>query len=419
MIGAAFTSSLRAFAPDTAAGRRLGAMAIVDAIGTGLYLAASTLFFTRVVGLSGHQLGFGLLLAGVVSLMATIPIGALADKWGARSVLIALNLWRAVGFAAFALVQDFTGFLIVVCLLGVADKAASPVLQMLVAHAMEDKQRVRAMAVIRAMRNIGFTIGAALAGVVLALDTRPAYLFVLLGNAASFVLVALVVAAVPVRAAPAPARRRQSLAKALSDLPYLILAVLNAGLATHMTLLAVGMPLWLSEHTEAPRAMISAFVVVNAVLAILFQVRASRGADTATGAARAQFWAGVALASCCLFFALSGDLPLAGAEIALLLAALALTAGELLQSAGGWGLSYHLANSERQGASLALFSLGLSVQQIVAPLLIAGPVIGGGRLGWTLLAAGLFACGAGSVAVTRWANERRAAPQLNMGETIS
>jgi MFS family permease len=408
MSAATLSAAVRRMLPETSAGRRLSMMAIVDAIGTGLFLAASTLFFTRAVGLSGEQLGFGLALAGIVSLVTTVPIGLLADRLGPRRVLIALSLWRAAGLAAYALVQDFYAFLLVVCLLGVADKAASPVLQALVSRAAGETDRVRTMAIIRAVRNVGFTIGAALASLAIAIDSRPAYLIVLFANSASFMFVAAVVRTVPMWAMVAPPTqtatviKHPSLFRALSNVPYLTVAALNAGLTIHMTLLAIGMPLWVSQHTRAPLTLVSVLVVVNTVLAVLFQVRASRGSDTVPGAARAQYRAGVALAVCCVLFALAAELSGSLASVVLVAAMLALTAGELFQSAGGWGLSYQLADPHRQGACLALFSLGSSVQQIVAPLLIAGPVIGSGALGWLALGAGLFVCGAASVGVARW-----------------
>lgn len=412
-VMSAVPATIRCLVPDTSVGRRLGAMAVVDAIGTGLYLAASTLFFTRAVGLSGGQLGFGLALAGIVSLVTTVPIGAVADRFGPRRVLVALSLWRAAGLAAYALVHDFTGFLLVVCLLGVADKAASPVLQALVSQAVGEAERVRTMAAIRAMRNIGFTIGAAFAGLVVAIDTRPAYLVVLFANAASFVFVAAAVSAVPIQAARrAITAQRPSVLHALSNVPYLVVTALNAGLTIHMTLLAIGLPLWVSQHTQVPRTLIPVLMVMNTALAVLFQVRASRGSDTVSGAARAQLRAGIALAACCLLLALAANLPTAAAVVVLVAAVLALTAGELFQSAGGWGLSYRLADPDRQGACLALFSLGLSVQQIVAPLLVAGAVIGSGWLGWVALGTGLLACGAASVTAARWSAARQGAARL-------
>ncbi len=408
-VRTAAASAWRSLVPASRPGRALGLMAVVDATGTGLFLAGSVLFFTRSVGLSGAQVGFGLALAGVVSLFTTVPIGALADRFGPRPVLVVLCLWREVGFAAYALVGDLRGYLIVVALLGVADKAASPVLQMLVSQAVGEGERLATMASLRALRNVGFTLGAAAAAIAIAIDTRPAYLALLFGDAASFGLVAVVVAMLPLRAAssaPAGARRRGAW-RVLADGPYVVVALLNACLTVHMTLLAVALPLWVAEHTRAPRASISALVVVNTVLAVAFQVRAARGADGVEGGARAQWRAGVALAASCACLAAAGGLPGGLAVAVLIAAAVALTAGELFQSAGGWGLSYALADPSRQGAYLALFSLGLAVQQIIGPPLLTALVIPAGGIGWVALGAVSLACGAASVGTARWCSRHR------------
>ena len=399
----------RELVPASGPGRRLGLMAVIDATGTGLFLAGSILFFTRSVGLSGREVGFGLALAGVVSLFTTVPIGAMADRFGPRRVLIVLSLWRAAGFAAYALVEDLRGYLLVVCLLGVADKGASPVLQLLVSRAVGDEDRLATMASLRALRNVGFTLGAAAAGVAIAMDTRPAYLGLVFGDAASFVVVAFVVATVPLSLASAGAisRRRRAAWKAIADGRYAVVALLNAFLTVHMTLLAVALPLWIAEHTRAPRASIPGLVVVNTVLAVAFQVRAARGADGVEGGARAQCRAGAALALSCVLLAAAAGVPPGPAVAVLAASAVALTAGELFQSAGGWGLSYALADPDRQGAYLALFSLGLAVQQIVGPPLVTAVVIPAGGVGWLGLGAASLACGAASVGAARWCSRHR------------
>jgi hypothetical protein len=262
------------------------------------------------------------------------------------------------------------------------------------------------MASVRALRNVGFTIGAAAAGFAIAIDTRPAYLSLILGDALSFVLVAALVSTVSLtlRRGLAAARRGGAW-RGLGDRRYAAVALLNSFLAFHMTLLAVAVPLWVAQHTRAPRTIISPLIVVNAVLAVAFQVRAARGAGTVAGAARAQWRAGIALAGCCALLAMAANLPALAAAVVLVAAVVALTAGELFQSAGGWGLSYALADPARQGSYLALFSMGLAGQQIVGPAIVTAIVIPTGTAGWLGLGVALAACGAASVAAARWSSQ--------------
>ena len=86
--------------PDGRTERRLVLAALVDSTGTGLYIAGSALYYTTQLGFSPRQIGLGLSLMGLVGLLVTVPIGRLVDQFGPRRVLVALNLWRAVGFGA-------------------------------------------------------------------------------------------------------------------------------------------------------------------------------------------------------------------------------------------------------------------------------------------------------------------------------
>jgi hypothetical protein len=371
----------------------MGFMVAVDSAGTGAFLAVSAIFLTRSVGLSVAQVGLGLSLGAAVGLVSTIPIGALADRYGPRRVLVTVSLWRAAGFVAYPFVGGFVPFVVVVCLLGLVDKVAAPMEQALVGQAVPEDQRVHTMAVMRALRNVGFTGGALLGSVALVLDKWPAYAFVLFANAASFVALAILAARLPGRPGPgvASVRRRVSF-QVLADRPFLALAGLNALLTLHMPLLSVGIPVWIAEHSHAPRAVIAPLLAVNTVLVVALQVRASHGSGTSAGAARRLRQAGLALAVCCLLLAVLPHLSEVPAIALLVAAMVALTGGELFQSAGGWGLSYALARPGQEGAYLSMFWLGVAVQQIAAPVLLA-TVVQVGAVGWIALAAIVTAAG--------------------------
>jgi hypothetical protein len=380
-------------------------MALVDASGTGAFLAVSAIFFTRSVGLSVAQVGFGLSLAAGIALATAVPIGAVADRYGPRRVLVVVSLWRAACFLAYPLVHSFVEFLVVVCALGLVDKSAAPMGQALVAQAVEPDERVRTMAVMRALRNVGFTIGALLGTLALVVDRRPAYVAIVLVNALSFVGLAAIASRLALLHLTAGVRRKMSL-RVLKDGPYLAVAMLNAVLTMHMTLLSVAIPLWVVRHSHAPRAIVAPLLIMNTVLAVGFQVRASRGADTAKAASARLRTGGLAMAACCLLLSLVPPLPSGVAIAFLALSMVALTAGELFQSAGGWGLSYQLAREGEQAAYLSVFWLGVSIQQIAAPLAVAAVLVAGASA-WIALGMLLAVAGMAVPAATRWVERAR------------
>jgi hypothetical protein len=51
-------------------------------IGSGLFNTTSILYFTRIVHLPAAKVGLGLTLAGLIGLLAGLPLGHLADRGG-------------------------------------------------------------------------------------------------------------------------------------------------------------------------------------------------------------------------------------------------------------------------------------------------------------------------------------------------
>ncbi|WP_055563046.1 MFS transporter [Streptomyces atriruber] len=391
--------------PGGRVGLRLSVMAMIDAVGTGAFLAVSVPFITRSVGLSVGQLSLGLALSAAIALATAVPIGILADRVGPKKVLVGVSLWRCACFVLYPFVQNLWQFLTVVCLLGLVDKAAAPMEQALVGQVTVTEDRVKVVAVLRSLRNVGFTVGALLGGIGLLIDTRVGYGAILLLNAVSFAVLAALAHRLPVLSTPAKSLRRRFSVDALRDRPFLAFTGINAVLTMHMTLLSIGIPLWIVEHTEAPAAVISPLVAVNTVLAVALQVRASRGTETIAGSARGLVRAGVSLAVCCLLLVAAPKPPVVVGVSVLLLAMIALTAGELFQSAGGWGGSYLLAAPGQEGVYLSVFWLGVAVQQIAAPVVV-GVVITTGTTGWVVLAALFAACGFAAPVIGRWAQAR-------------
>ncbi|WP_238013849.1 MFS transporter [Dactylosporangium sp. AC04546] len=402
--------------PAGRVGRRLVLMALVDSTGTGVFLAVSAIFLSRSVGLSISTVTLGLSLGGAVALLTAIPVGGVADRFGPKRVLVVVSVWRAVCYTLYAFVTGPVSFIVVVCTLALVDRTAAPIVQALVGQVVAEDDRVRTMAVMRSLRNVGFTVGAMLGGAALALDTRAAYSCALVLNGVSFAGVAIVAARLPwVAASAGSAIRRTVSFRVLRDRPYLALALLNAVLTLHMPLLAIGMPLWIVTNSNAPKAVVAPLLAVNTVLAVVLQVRASRGSEHPAGAAVHLRRAGISLAVCCGLLALLPRLSAAQAVGLLVLCILAHTAGELYQSSGGWGLSFQLAKEGQHGAYLSVFWLGVSLQQIGAPILM-DVVIARGPAAWVALGAVIAVTGLAVPAVTRWAVATRAREAVARGE---
>jgi hypothetical protein len=193
----------------------------------------------------------------------------------------------------------------------------------------------------------------------------------------------------------------------LRDRPYAAVSLVNSVLVMSDAVLIVGMPIWISQHTSAPPFFFTVLLLVNTATVILFQVRASKGAEDVDGGVRAWRKAGLALAACCVIFAVAKGQSVWLACVILLAGTLAHVLGEMLHSAGAWSLSYGLAHDDAQGQYQGLFETSTQLGAMVAPLAITGALAALGQLGWAVFAAVFLVAGYAALPLTRWAQRTR------------
>ncbi|MFE5126231.1 MFS transporter [Streptomyces sp. NPDC056669] len=279
--------------------RRLLTTVAIDATGGGLFLAGATLFYSRVAGLTAGQIGIGLSVLGIVALAATVPNGLLVDRIGPRHALIMLHLWRGVWCCALAFVHSFWQFLAVLVLLGLAEHAGMPALQAYVGSAFGDAERVGVMARVQVLKNTGFLVGALLAAVAVGSGTDAGFQALLLGDGLSFFIAAALMTTVRNVGGRRRKSERHSPVAPLMNIKFLTLTCCNGVLQMNLSVLVIGMPLWVTRATEAPEAVAPLLIAVNTVIAISLQVPLSRGAETVPGAGRHMRRAGLSFALMC------------------------------------------------------------------------------------------------------------------------
>jgi MFS family permease len=392
--------------PEPGPIRTLAFSTLVNTIGGGLWMASSALFLTRSVGLSVAQTGLALTLVALVSLVVSTPVGYLADRLGPRGV--AIGGLVALGLCELALleVRSMAGFLLVATPMAVFDQAQRGARGAIIGGAVPPDRRVYTRAYLRSVTNVGITVGASIAGFGLAVDTRAAYLSLIVADAVTY----LVAAAVLTRLAPiAPAPRAGSGPRltALRDRPFLAFVVLDGLLSTNFGLLEVALPLWIAERTDAPRWMISVVFAVNTVTVVLLQVRAARGTDTLDGSARASRRAGFGLLLACLIYPLTAGTLQAWTIVLLIVAAGVHVVAEMWYSAGGWGISFGLAPDRAHGQYQGAYAMGHQFGQMIAPAAIVTLTLGWGTPGWVLLGAMFAVVGCLVPPVVRRAAARR------------
>ena len=111
------------------------------------------------------------------------------------------------------------------------------------------------------------------------------------------------------------------------------------------------------------------------------------------------------MAAACGVYAVAGAVPALAAVVALVGGAVLHAFAEILSQAGGWGLSFELADPDRMGAYQGVFGTAYSIGAAVGPALITVTAIQHGGIGWAVLGGVLLAAAAGIGVLAR-----RAAP---------
>ncbi|QMU80338.1 MFS transporter [Streptacidiphilus sp. PB12-B1b] len=374
----------------------------LDRTGSGVWASSSVLYFTFVAGLDARRLGLLLGAAGVAGIAGSPLAGRLADRFAGRSLLIGCHLLR-LGTMCLLLVCGGLGELLpVVAATYLGDRAAKT-LEMLFATRAAGEQRSTYQALSRSAANAGYALGAGIAAIGLAVGTRDAYHALILADALSFLAAAVLVwrtqeprhqglmterqvagsagspgeaAAVRGRA-PSPWR----------DRGYLLFVLLDTPMNLDDSILNVGLPLWLVNRTAAPHAFVPVFLVVNTVLVVVLQMRVSARVGLPRQAAGAVLGYGLTMLACCTVLATATAGGPWSASVALLGAAILVTAAELMRSVSSWELAVSLAPREARASYLGVAGMAQSTQKSAGPLLLTGAVLTAGPVGWIVLGA--------------------------------
>ncbi|MFE9007208.1 MFS transporter [Streptomyces sp. NPDC007875] len=171
-------------------GRRMLTVTFVDRIGSGLWGATATLYFTYAAGLGTAEIGVLLAVSGCVGIAGPPLGGLLADRVPLRPLLIIVQLVRAVASLALLTTTDLGLLLAITSVGSLGDRAAS-VLTKLYATRVAGPERVRYQAISRTAMNVGWAVGGLAAAAALTGGTVTVYRWLLIGDALSFLASAL------------------------------------------------------------------------------------------------------------------------------------------------------------------------------------------------------------------------------------
>ncbi|WP_327358511.1 MFS transporter [Streptomyces sp. NBC_01304] len=392
--------------PQPGPQRVLALAQLSNSVGDGAYYVTSALYFTHVVGLSPARIGLGLTLAWAVGSVVGVPLGRLADRRGPRGTAVLLALATSAAVASFLVVRDFVPFLVAATVYASAQSGLAAARQALLAGLVGKEERTGALAHLQVTLNAGLAVGAALGGYALSAGSKRAYLAVFAVDAVSFVLCALVLLRLPAVAPAGPAQGAKL--EVLRDRPYAVVSLVNTVLLLRMPLLSLGLPLWITERTDAPEWLVSALFILNTGAVMLFQVPMAKSVTGLPTASRAVLKSGVIMLATCVVFALSGNGGPVVAGTILIAGSVLLVIAEMWQSAGSWQIGFDLAPAGRIGEYQGFFGTGVTIARTLGPLVLTALLVGWGFGGWLLLGGVFLVASYAMGPVVRWAEGTRA-----------
>lgn len=398
------------WAGDSGPERVLVAASFVNRVGNGLFNAASALYFTLVVGLPAVQVGAALTIAGVVGLCAGIPGGHLADRRGARVIMMLALAVQAVSMAALVLVESWAALTIVATVDQIAAAVGGAAWGALVARVGGERPAMF-RAKLRTFVNLGVILGTVGAGLALAAGTRGAYVTLILGNAASFALCSVLLLLLPrYPVLPAPPRQRRWLV--FADRPFLTFTAFYGAMGLQYPVVSLLLPIWISEHTETPNWTVAALFGVNSAFCVLMQTRIGSRVETPYDGGRAFRVAGLLFLVSCPMMALAAYAPVWAATGLVLGAIFVHSLAEVWESSACFALGFGLAPDHAQGQYQGVLGLGFNAGQALAPAILTTVVLGLGAAGWLLLALFFAALGAAGPSLARWGMRTRPQPDV-------
>lgn len=358
----------------------------VDALGTGLYLPLSLLYFLQVTDVSLAVIGTLVSVATALALPVPLLAGRMADRFGARPVVVAGQLVQALGFFLYLGVSGPVSLMIAVLVEGIGARMYWASIFTLIAEMADaegaGKPKEWWFARASMIRAAGMGAGGMLAGAAIAWESTHAYRALILANGISFAAAATVMLVlVRVRhtahtaarphpeGAEDPGEQPSGYRALLRDKPYLRLILANTAFALCSTFLATSLPVYATEGLGVAGWLVGPLLAVNTVLLATAPALVSRFVRRRLNRVRAMAVSGGCWTLWCAGSVLALLVPPAALPVFLLLVLLCYTAAELIHEPASNSLAAGAAPLASRGSYLAAFQYSFTLGTVVSPAL--------------------------------------------------
>jgi MFS family permease len=375
--------------PSVGEHRRFVTAIAVDAVGSGVFMPVSMLYFLVATPLSLVQIGAAISIASAVSIPAGPVVGGIVDRVGAQRVLQVANVMQGLGFAAYLFVDSFTGVLLATVLVSIGRTSFWGSFGATVAAISRPGERELWFGFLGALRNVGFALGGLVSGLAITIGTGTAYAAIVVANALSYGLAYVLLRAVPNTVVPhalGDEDSREGWGVVLRDHRYSLLVLTQTSFSMSMMALNFAMPIYATQTLGLPGWVAGALFTINTVMVGFGQGLLVR---SLTGAVRNRV-----LLVANLAFGVSYVVLLGATEASLVLATVLVlggsavyTLGEMLGGPVLAALAAEAAPDHLRGRYLAWNQVAWTVTGAAAPVTFAALLSQGAAVTWVSLMA--------------------------------
>jgi MFS family permease len=361
----------------------------IDRVGGALIFPFLSLYITGKFGVGMTQVGIMLAIHSVSAFLGSMLGGALADKFGRKSMLIIGLISSASVSLSMGLVQDWKIFYLLVSLTGFLSNIGDPAASAMLADILPVEKRTDGYGILRVAVNLAVTIGPAIGGLLAGVS----YLLLFIMDCViSYIATFIVFVALPETKPANPEGQAEQgvmqsiggYGKVFKDKLFLVLILLTTFTAIVYLQINTSLSVYLRDLNGTSPKEFGYILSLNAIMVVIFQFSITKQVKKYQ-----PLWM-MALGN--LLYA--GGFAMYGFVSSysyFLLAMVIITIGEMVIAPVIQTVIANMAPQDMRGRYMAAFQLGRGTASAVGPM-IAGIVLDYYDPRWVWFAGGIICC---------------------------
>jgi MFS family permease len=363
----------------------------IDSVGGTMIWPFFALYVTQRFGVGMTEAGILIAIFSISGFIGSMIGGALADKFGRRSLVLFGLVFSAMSSLTMGFVSQLYVFYILAVVVGLLSEIAGPARQAMIADMLPEEQRAEGFGVMRVARNLAWIVGPTIGGLLAA----QSYLWLFILDAVSSVITAVIVYKfVPETMPEEPQEKEQeSFLATLSgyravfaDRLYIAFIFVSMLMLIPYGQIYNTLSVYLRDVHGVPTQGYGLLMSINAGTVVILQFWFTR---------RLKRFAPMLLMSAGTILYMIG-LTMYGVVAVyslFVVAMLFITFGEMVVIPQGQSMAANFAPVDKRGRYLALFSLSWTIAGAIGPT-AAGLIMDNYNPDWVWYAAGIISAAA-------------------------